>query len=59
MCSRTLEGFLLKPVCFLIFAKLEQNGGQVTFGRKGIRMVSAGVPNTTFQHFTMNHAGLL
>ncbi len=56
--SGALECLPLKRTRFLIFAKLEKDGGQIALRRKGVGMIRPGVPNAAFQHFTKHHSGL-
>ena len=43
--------FPFQQACFLVFAKLEEDSGQVALGREGIGMIRSGVLNAEFQHF--------
>jgi len=59
VCPGALEGFPGKPTGLLILAKVEQDGGQIAFGRQGTWMIRAGVPDAAFQDLAQNRAGLL
>ena len=50
-------GFPFQQPGFLVFAKLEEDGGQIALGCERIGMLRACVLNTEFQHFPENFAG--